>query len=264
MSPPLPRISIVTPSLNQAAFLERTIRSVLDQAYPNLEYIVMDGGSTDGSVEIIRKYADRLTHWVSQPDGGQSAAINAGWRRATGDVLAWLNSDDYYLAGALGWAGDFFAQHPGVWAAYGTSSVVDAEQTQLAVGGKPYRRTAMILSGNCIPQPTAFIRRDALNVVGALDESLHYLMDMDLFLRIARIRPPVFVDRRIAAMTSHAEAKTVRDRRNMARERALVRFRHARPLEKPIVALLAGVSRLMHSSPALTAAADEIRRRTRR
>src|SRR5687767_5199473 len=111
MSSPLPVISLVTPSLNQASFLERAIRSVIEQNYPNLEYIVMDGGSTDGSVDIIEEYSDRLAYWVSEPDGGQSAAINAGWSRSSGNVLAWLNSDDYLLPGTLQWPGQFFADH---------------------------------------------------------------------------------------------------------------------------------------------------------
>src|SRR5262245_41954229 len=99
--PARPRISIVTPSFNQARFLEQTVRSGLDQGYPDLEYIVMDGGSTDGSQDIIRRFAPRLAHWQSAPDGGQGPAILDGWKRATGDLIAWLNSDDVLLAGAL-------------------------------------------------------------------------------------------------------------------------------------------------------------------
>src|SRR5262245_9832375 len=107
-----PRISIVTPSFNQACFLEQCLLSVLDQRYPDLEFLVLDGGSTDGSVEIIRRYENRLTHWVSEPDGGQSAAINRGFCRATGDVVAWLNSDDYYLPGALERIADAYRKSP--------------------------------------------------------------------------------------------------------------------------------------------------------
>jgi len=109
-----PKISVVTPSFNQGQYLEETIRSVLDQGYPNLEYFVMDGGSTDDSVEIIRKYADRLTGWVSEPDGGQMHAINKGFARATGDIMAWLNSDDKYCPWTFNVIGRIFAGLPEV------------------------------------------------------------------------------------------------------------------------------------------------------
>lgn len=264
MSLPLPKISVVTPSLDQGRFLERTIRSVFEQDYPTIEYIIMDGGSTDRSVEIIRRFAKHLAYWASGPDGGQSAAINSGWRRASGDVLAWLNSDDYYLPGTLRWAGEYFARNPRVWVAYGQGIAVDSSGAALKILGRPYNRRAMVLSGNCIPQPAAFIRREAIEAVGLLDESLNYLMDMDLFLRIGSIRPPVFVVRPAAAMTTHQAAKTIRARKAMAMERALVRLRYARTYEKPLVGLVAGASRLMHTSPKVTAAIDRVRSELRR
>src|SRR5712664_2616221 len=109
-----PRISIVTPSFNQASYLEAALKSVLDQNYPNLEYIVVDGGSTDGSVEIIQRYADRLTYWVSQPDRGQMDALNKGFRRTTGEIMAWLNSDDMLCSWALQTVGHIFQDLPAV------------------------------------------------------------------------------------------------------------------------------------------------------
>ena len=111
----LPRITVVTPSFNQARYLDRTIRSVLDQGYPNLEYMVLDAGSTDGSLDIIKRYSDRLDYWRSGPDNGQSAAVNEGWQRASGEVMAWLNSDDFYLPGALDFVGNHFRVHPEDW-----------------------------------------------------------------------------------------------------------------------------------------------------
>src|SRR3954470_24829882 len=114
-----PTMTIVTPSLNQGLYLERTIRSVIDQAYPRLEYFVMDAGSTDDSVDIIKRYADRIDYWVSQPDAGQSAAINAGWARGSGEIVAWLNSDDYYMPGTLASIAKYMHAHRGTMVAYG-------------------------------------------------------------------------------------------------------------------------------------------------
>ena len=188
-----PRITVVTPSFNQAAFLERTLRSVLDQDYPNLEYIVMDGGSSDGSVEIIERYADRLAYWASGPDGGQTAAINAGWRRGSGDILAWLNSDDYYLPRAVQTAVDCLMAHPDEAIVYGQAELVDPTGASLAVLGQPFSRRVMMLKKNCIPQPAAFIRRSALDSAGYLDESLHYVMDLEFFIRASQIREPPFI-----------------------------------------------------------------------
>ena len=121
----LPLVSIVTPSYNQAAFLEETIRSVLEQDYPRVEYIIIDGGSTDGSAEIIQRYADRLAYWVSERDRGQTDAINKGFARATGSILAWLNSDDTYQPGALREAVDYLLAHPDVGMVYGDGNFID-------------------------------------------------------------------------------------------------------------------------------------------
>ena len=122
-----PTISIITPSFNQARFLPRTIESVLTQDYPNMEYILMDGGSTDGSLEIIRNYADRLSYWESKPDRGQTDAINKGFARATGKYLAWLNSDDVYKPGAISEAVDFLENHPEAAMVYGDCTFIDAQ-----------------------------------------------------------------------------------------------------------------------------------------
>ncbi len=123
----LPRVSIVTPSFNQAAFLEETIQSVLSQDYPNLEYIIIDGGSTDGSVEIIKKYADKLAYWVSEKDTGQADAINKGLIRVTGEIVAWLNSDDIYLPGTIRAAVEALQAHPDCGLVYGDVLSVDAK-----------------------------------------------------------------------------------------------------------------------------------------
>ncbi len=245
----LPLITVVTPSYNQAPFLERTMRSVLEQGYPNLEYIVMDGGSTDGSREIIERYADRIDYWQSEPDGGQSAAINAGWRRARGDVLCWLNSDDEYLPGTLGFVGEYMAQHPELWVVYGSWEAVDELGRHQNYAGRSFSRSVMVLSQNCIPQPSSFIRRAAIDAVGFLDERLRYTMDLDLFMRIAAHQAPRFVSRVMARATFHSEAKTVKERDAMAAERFAVRRRYARWYEFPLVLLQPLASWLYHHLP---------------
>jgi glycosyltransferase involved in cell wall biosynthesis len=245
----LPRITVVTPSFNQARYLERTIRSVLEQGYPNLEYMVLDAGSADGSVEIIERYADRLDYWRSNPDGGQSAAINEGWKRASGDIISWLNSDDYYLPGALHFVGEYFRDHHEEWVIYGSWEAVDEAGRRLNYAGSGFRRRTLILSRNTIPQPSAFIRRQAIDTVGLLDERLHYTMDLDLFLRIARHRTPRFVSRPLAAATMHPEAKTFSQRDAMARERYEVRRRYARGVEVPLVMLQPLQSKVFHALP---------------
>jgi glycosyltransferase involved in cell wall biosynthesis len=187
----LPVISVVTPSYNQAQFLEDTLDSVASQDYPRTEHIVVDGGSTDGSVEIIRRHAPRLRHWVSEPDRGQSHAINKGLAMARGDILAWLNSDDTYLPGALNAVGAMFARHPDVDLVYGDFVYTDA-------AGTPMRRRHLfdtisyesLLYHDYLGQPAVFFRRSLWEKAGPLDESLHYCLDWDLFLRMWRVCRP--------------------------------------------------------------------------
>ena len=237
MTTNLPTISIVTPSFNQARFLERTIRSVLDQEYPRLEYIVMDGGSTDGSLEIIERHADRLAYWTSGPDGGQAAAINTGWRRATGEVVAWLNSDDFYLPGSLLEIGEAFAAHREASLIYGLTRRVDADGKPMGTVGSAYSWRTMLFSHQVIPQPSAFFRRSAVDAVGLLDESLHYSMDYDFFLRLTQSRPALMLPRPFAIATVHEDAKTTRDRAGAGAETHLVRKRYARGLGAVVVRL---------------------------
>jgi glycosyltransferase involved in cell wall biosynthesis len=243
MESSLPRVTIVTPSFNQAQFLERTIRSVLDQEYPDLEYIVMDGGSTDGSVEIIRRYAEQLTYWTSGPDGGQAAAINAGWRMAHGQVLAWLNSDDFFMPGALSAVGHAFQEHPKAVLVYGQTQLVDPDGLLLGTVGSAYRHRTLMYSHQLIPQPSAFFRRSAVDAVGLLDESLHYSMDLDLFLRLARIAPPLMLQETLA------EAKTTRDRSIAAGETHRVRLRYAQGVGALLVRVQPGLSWVFSRMP---------------
>lgn len=208
--PTLPRVSIITPSYNQAQFLEQTIRSVLDQNYPNLEYWVIDGGSTDGSLEIIQKYAEQLAGWVSEPDRGQAEGINKGLARATGDIVAWLNSDDVYYPGAVGAAVEAFAANP-------QTSIVFSDVESIDEAGKPFHRMryghwglADLMRFRIIGQPAVFIRRAYLAQTGLLDPSYHYLLDHHLWLRLAALAEPVYVPGEPwAAARMHAGAKNM-------------------------------------------------------
>ena len=205
-----PRITVVTPSFNQARFVEQTIRSVLLQNYPDLEYIVVDGGSTDGSVEVIRKYEGHLAHWESEPDRGQSHAINKGFARATGEILCWLNSDDYFLPGALRTVAETLAEGMGHYALVGHCLVHHPDGTREKVEGR-YDGIQSLLEfwkGYRMHQPSIFWRREVFERVGYLDEGLHYTMDYDYWVRVAREFEFVNVDRTLSCATYHGEAKT--------------------------------------------------------
>jgi glycosyltransferase involved in cell wall biosynthesis len=180
-----PRVSIVTPSYNQGQFLEETIRSVLLQGYPNLEYIITDGGSTDESLDIIKQYEPWLAYWASETDRGQSHAINKGFRRATGDIIAYLNSDDLYLSGAIWQAVQFLSQNEVGDIVYGDCRVIDKESQTIFNGRGRDFDLFVELCWNFVQQPTVFMRRKLLELVGYLDEDLHYAMDVDYWLRAA-------------------------------------------------------------------------------
>jgi glycosyltransferase involved in cell wall biosynthesis len=181
---PWPRVSIVTPSYNQGSFLEETIRSVLLQGYPNLEYSIIDGGSTDGSMEVVRRYEPWLTYWVSEADAGQSAAINRGFSRATGDIFGWLNSDDVYEPGALAHAATYLSRTPRCGLVYGNGCYIDVRGARMKrcrwVRTFDRRR---LLTFNFILQPAAFWRYSVWQATGGLEVAYHWAMDWDWFIR---------------------------------------------------------------------------------
>lgn len=214
-----PRVSIVTPSYNQGQFIEETIRSVLLQGYPNLEYIVIDGESSDDSVGIIRKYEPWLTYWVSEPDNGQTEALNKGFGRTTGSILTWLNSDDRLQPRAIQSAVKFYLQHADVGVVYGDFNQIDEYSDVRASCKAPDFDVYRQIIHNLIPQPASFFRRTVWEQVGPLNNELHYLMDLDLWTRAALYFPIVHIPILMADMRFHDASKTVGQTINFAHEK---------------------------------------------
>ena len=232
----LPKVSIVTPSFNQAPFLEQTLRSVLGQDYPNLEYIVIDGGSTDGSLEIIQKYADRLAYWQSQPDQGQTDAINQGFARASGEILAWLNSDDLLLPGAVSVAVRALHEHPEAAMVYGDALLINAEGK--TIGKFPAAQTdyRKLRRGYVhIPQQASFFRADLWRQVAPLDVSFYFAMDYDLWVRLAALAPLVYVPQLWAAFRLHGAGKSIAADDRCWPEMLRVHYRDGGKVLSPIV-----------------------------
>lgn len=202
-------VSIVTPSFNQARYLEQTLRSVLEQEYPRIEYLVIDGASTDGSVEIIEKYRDRLAFWVSEKDAGQAEAINKGLARATGGIVAWLNSDDFYFPGAIASAVKAFESNPEAGLIYGDTVAVDEMGEAIHYPKYAQWNLEDLLMFNIIGQPAVFMRRDVLLKAGFLDPSFHFLLDHHLWIRMASRAPMVYIPELWAAGRFHESAKNV-------------------------------------------------------
>lgn len=221
----LPKISVITPSYNQAAYLERTILSVLDQGYPELEYIIIDGGSTDGSVDIIRKYADRLAYWVSEPDRGQSDAINKGLRMASGDWVAWQNSDDIFYPGTFAALARAANKNPQVDLIIGNMNLID-KQDKVLRDMKYVRPTyrALLAEGMVLTNQAAFWRRSVHQAAGYLDESLHYAFDYEWFIRVLRHHPQAcHVNMVWGGLRLHEETKTSNHQDRFAAEMVAVR-----------------------------------------
>lgn len=207
-----PYISVITPSFNQGQFIEETIQSVLAQEYPNFELIVIDGASTDNSVNIIQKYKSRLTHWESELDRGQSHAINKGFKQATGDILAWLNSDDVYCSDTLKVIGQYFAQNPHIMLLSGYCNLSDPDLNIVGVKKTvPFSQEHFLEGGNVPGQPAIFFRKEILDLVGYLNEDLHYVMDWEYWLRISMAIPYsqiCLMERPLATARLWAQAKT--------------------------------------------------------
>lgn len=228
------RLSIITPTLNQGALLQRTARSILDQdgAF-DLEWIVVDGGSTDQTLDFLRSLEDERVRFVSEPDGGQSNAINKGLSMAGGDIVAWLNSDDLYAQGALGAVAEAFASHPAAQWLVGRCDIIDADDREIRRAVTRYKNRKLshynyrkLLRENFISQPAVFWRRRFGEQIGPLDESLHYTMDYDLWLRMGRASPPLMLDLLLAHFRFHPASKSGQVNRRQFDEGYEVALRH--------------------------------------
>jgi len=231
-----PLVSIITPSYNQSHFLEETIQSVISQDYANLEYIIVDGGSTDRSVEIIQQYADRIDWWVSEPDRGQTDAINKGFKKANGEILAWLNSDDTYLPGAVSEAVTYLQNYPDSGMVYGDANLISAEGYLL--GKFPARQTdyPRLRRGYVhIPQQASFFRTKLWKQVGPLDPSFYFAMDYDLWVRLAKISRLAYYPRLWANFRLHGDAKSVSDDDRCWPEMLRVHYREGGGIFSPLV-----------------------------
>jgi len=211
---PYPRISLITPSLNQGKFIEGTIQSVLSQNYPNLDYIVMDGGSSDNTLEVLERYSGRLK-WVSEKDNGQTSAINKGLRMANGEIMAYLNADDLFLPGTLFKVARIFMEHPEVLWVTGLCRIIDEDNREIRRLITAYKnfwlrfsqRSALLIT-DYISQPSTFWSAKALHEFGYPDENLHYAMDYEYWLRLYSKYPPVLIPEYLAAFKIHPHSKT--------------------------------------------------------
>jgi len=204
----LPLVSLVTTSYNQGQFLEETILSVLHQDYPNIEYIIIDGGSTDNSVEIIKKYQDRLAYWVSEPDRGQTHAIIKGFQRAKGTLLGWLCSDDVLEPSMVSISVAFFQKYPEVGLTYGDRVRIDGKGNIYSLQRFPSFRQYYLRWGLTLPSETVLFRKEVFEASGGLDASLYMVMDFDLWCRLSRVTKFRHIPAYLGRFRSHTENKS--------------------------------------------------------
>ncbi len=218
-----PKISIITPSFNQGKFLEQTIISVLNQNYPNLEYIIIDGGSSDNSIEVIKRYKHKLSYWISEPDRGQSDAINKGFNIASGKIFHWLNSDDILTPNALFYVANYFNMHPKIDCVLGDQEVIDEEGNVLFTRKAiPFKFYTALFTACLVPQPSSPFRKSIWESTGDLDINLKYQMDFEYYLRMAKSGAKFGLLRKnVSQFRIHSNSKTVSEYKNLFYENDL-------------------------------------------
>ena len=223
-----PRISIVVPSYNQGRFIGATLQSIVEQCYPNLELIVVDGGSTDNTQSVIREYEDHIHWWVSEPDTGQTAAINKGFMRSTGEIMAWINSDDLVVFGSLYHIADYFVKHPETQVVYGNRILINESGLEVGRWILPRHSNRVLKWADFVPQETLYWRRESWNLIGAeLDENFRFAMDWDFLLRLSAKKVsiqhlPVF----LGVFRVHQQQKTSSQMSSIGQEEIqFIRFR---------------------------------------
>jgi glycosyltransferase involved in cell wall biosynthesis len=239
--------SIVTCSFQQGKFLEATIRSVLGQDYPNLEYLIIDGGSTDESVDVIRRYADRVSYWVSEPDEGQTHALVKGFKRSRGEIMGWLCSDDLLLPGSLATVSDFFIVHPEIDVVYGDALWIDRDGRFIRCKREmPFSRFVMLHDHNYIAQPSTFWRRGIYEAVGGLDTRFKLAMDTDLWERFSRTTKIAHIPQYLSCIRSYPEQRTLSQRGTSLSEDAAIRSRASlkQRLPRPLLHTAARIARI--------------------
>jgi glycosyltransferase involved in cell wall biosynthesis len=226
-----PLVSIITPSFNQGAFIAEAIESVLAQDYPNIEYLIVDGGSRDSTLDVLRRYQQRV-RWLSEPDGGQADAINKGLALTRGDIVAWLNSDDVYAPGAVSRAVEAILAHPAAALVYGQAEVID--RSGAVIGPHPYIEPfdlqRLIHHLDFIVQPATFFRRAPLMAVGGLDAGLHYCLDYDLWIKLALRHSVHFIPEVLARERVYSERKTASGGLERLKEIERMIRRYGRPI----------------------------------
>lgn len=222
-----PKISVVVPSFNQARFLEDTLLSVIEQQYPALELVVIDGGSTDNSVEIIKRYQSDLSYWVSEPDGGQTKGLIKGFERSTGEILCWLNSDDLMMNNCLDEVAQYFSDHPDVDMVFGNATWINEQGASLREQREiPFNRFIWMYTYNYIPGMSAYWRREIYKRVEGLNPEYNLSMDADLWIRFADNGRIKHVPRTWSCMRFYPEQKNNRLRDLSDQEDIRIRSRY--------------------------------------
>jgi glycosyltransferase involved in cell wall biosynthesis len=232
------KISVITPSLNQADFIEKAINSVLCQYYSNFEHIIIDGGSNDNTIDILKKY--NHLKWISEKDSGQSNAINKGFKLATGDIICWLNSDDYFDADTFTRVSDYFFEHPDCSILYGDITYVDEKNTIVRrIAGNEISHLTLSIYPDLVRQPSTFWRSSIVNEFGGLNEKLKLVMDLEFFLRISSKYKFHYIAQNLSFFRTYPEGKTFKFQRRQVLEIIIVLLRNNKKIHWTTVKILA-------------------------